>query len=535
MGYIPSYIKSSLLLVLLVFSISMVKAQQAIYVPNKARVFFVGDTATAFSDIINKGKLGIGKKAVLHFKGKKWENDPGALITDDAGLGDTAKGEGGIVIFSNEFFRQQLDAGYNQAIRQGSGFSKLYIDNIYGVELVNSTAYIRQTLHFTRGLFYLQSNMLVLGENNPGIISGYDSKRFIVAGRANSGAALIRRNIRRADGIVHFPLGSNEKSYAPAAIRSHAVPGDDFYVTVFDTVLANVTRGRILNDLGVNKTWQIGKLQRPGRDRADIYLQHALADEGESFRKNRVYSYISSYTGSHWDTAGPKAIPVPGTIGAGAPDPDYGMNTRGLTTAIGSSSWFTKFAVPADSALKTKYWFQAYRNTWSSVHVYWSTMPELNLHYFVVQRRFGSDPRFSNTDTVFSKALNGYSLDQLNYSLNDPNSYEGITYYRLMLVDYAGDISYSNEVPVGNRPGGSGLIVWPNPNRGRFFAGINGDTRVQSLVIFNALGQKIMEEKVNNRNIIELNLRIPGSYFLSFVGVSGNFIETKKILIPEVY
>jgi hypothetical protein len=212
-----------------------------------------------------------------------------------------------------------------------------------------------------------------------------------------------------------------------------------------------------------------------------------------------------------------------------------GLNNRILNSTLPTSTYFTKFSGKGNTDLnKTKVWLSAYRINYRNVKIYWTTKPEINNNYFVVQRRFSNQTDFINIDTVTSLALNGTSFDFLNYEMNDPNAYTGITYYRLMLVDYSGRITYSNVVPVGRTPGDQ-LIVWPNPSSGRFFVGINTAAAVKSIVIWNVLGQKLKEELVNERSIIEMYLPIPGTYVVGFVSYGGQILGSQKLLIRGYY
>ncbi len=54
----------------------LVMAQSGFYVPKAGKIFFNGDTATIFSDVINQGKLGVGKNAFVNFSGRVWGKRP---------------------------------------------------------------------------------------------------------------------------------------------------------------------------------------------------------------------------------------------------------------------------------------------------------------------------------------------------------------------------------------------------------------------------------------------------------------------------
>jgi hypothetical protein len=100
-----------------------------------------------------------------------------------------------------------------------------------------------------------------------------------------------------------------------------------------------------------------------------------------------------------------------------------------------------------------------------------------------------------------------------------------------MLVDYFGNVTYSNIVPVGGRPESFGWIIWPNPSTGRFKVGIGQPSAVSHVVIYNALGQLMYKELVNNRGIIEMYLRTPGTYVVGLISTAGYRIVSKKIVI----
>jgi hypothetical protein len=509
------------------------KAQNSgFYVPKKGKVYFSGDTATIFSNVVNQGKLGVDKKAVINFKGKKWENDADALITDEGNLGEDASALGGLIRFNSDSGRQQIDGGYNAVTRTGAAFAHLEIQNVAGVELTGSTTKIRHNLHFNNGHLYLQHNTLVIGEGGPGSITGYDSVKYIITGNTGTGL-LVRENIRFRDSWVIFPIGTDINTYTPASVRNRAGQGDDFHARVSDGVKQDLFTGADLKDMGVNKTWEIGKRNRPNVGDVEVSLQHLTADEGNQFNINRQYSYISQYTAAGWDTSYPQIAPSNnGYLTSGAALANSGVNTRSLRNQVAATSYFTKFTGKGDTTLQfTKVWLNAYRMDYNTVHVYWTTNPEVNIRYFVVERRLSSETRFTGRDSMMSQAFNGYSNINLNYTDDDANNYTGISYYRLKLVDYSGGISYTKIVAVGGKPGGFQLLLWPNPTARHFYVGINGSVSVKYVVIWNVLGQMVHREAVNDRSIIPMHIYLPGNYLVGFISQGGQVLETKKLIV----
>ncbi|HEX2846534.1 MAG TPA: hypothetical protein VHN59_08295, partial [Chitinophagaceae bacterium] len=88
-------------------------AQQGFYVPATGKIFFIGDSATIFSNVTNQGNLGIGKNAIVNFSGKSWNNSYQSRITDNSNNGTGITGEGGWLRFISDTVRQQISGGYN--------------------------------------------------------------------------------------------------------------------------------------------------------------------------------------------------------------------------------------------------------------------------------------------------------------------------------------------------------------------------------------------------------------------------------------
>ena len=528
------------LLVMLFGSIAALHAQSGFFVPPKAKIFFSGNTSTIFSNVTNQGQLGVGKNATVNFKGQQWENDPSALVTDESNNGNGTTGQGGMINFLvpdtslPPLFNQQqlLIGGYNAATRIGASFPNLSIANPWGVKLLAASAKIRRQLDFTNGHLYVNDNILVVGDGRPGSITGYNENRFVVTGTSMDGGFLLREKLGSRDGMVVFPIGSAEGMYTPAAIHLHGSTPDDFYARVSDSVKTGLRDGQDLSDKSVNKTWQIGKLQRPGEDIVDIVLQHRLADEGKIFVANRDAAFIAQYAGGSWDAGYPQTRPQSGNITTGAPLPNSGTNTRVFHNTVSTASYFTKLTGSKDTSLnRTKLWFSAYRTDYRNVYVYWATNPEIGIKYFVVQRMLSNETVYSNRDTVLSNAPGGISFNYLNYNLNDPNGYTGVSYYRLMMVDYNGNITYSQIVAVGAEPGGFGWTLWPNPSPGRFFVGISTPSAVKYVVIWDIVGRLLYTELVNSRGLIEMHLHTSGTYVIGLVPMDGDKIQSKKLVI----
>ena len=165
--------------------------------------------------------------------------------------------------------------------------------------------------------------------------------------------------------------------------------------------------------------------------------------------------------------------------------------------------------------------------------MYWTTHPEINTKYFVVQRRLANEAAFKNIDTVDSKALSGYSSGPLYYEMIDPNGYMGISFYRLLQVQYSRDSSYSQIVAVGNKAGEFNIDLWPNPTTAVFYISLNTAQPVKKIIIWNEIGQKVMEQETGGQRVIKVDaFKLPQAhYFVSLVSELDTIIATKKLII----
>lgn len=515
----------------LIAGFAVLQAQSGIYIPQSGKVFFLKDTVTIFSNVINYGTLGIGENAVINFKGKTWENDNKAHIVDETDPVNGTADKGGSIRFIADNFRQQLNGGYNAAAKSGPIFSNVYIKNKLGVELSGSSAKVANEISLQEGLVYVQNQILVVGNKNPGKITGYNPARYFVTGNKAGSGLLLRENIRKSDGLVVFPVGSKENAYTPAGIRMNSESGDDFYVNVFDSVYSSRLPCACLPARSVNKTWEVGKLQRPNEDEVELVLQHLNSDEGSSFTRQKNSAYIAQYSDNEWDIGSPRSFPAPGNLTSGPALANSGVNVRSFNATIANSSYFTKLTIPSDSSLKTELILYGHRKNLIETSVEWKTNPEVNVQYFVVQRRLSNETQFHNVDTVVSLAQNGVSCSYLYYNIIDPNKYSGISFYRLQMVSYNKDTSYTKVIAIAGMWGQFNAMVWPNPSHGQFYVGLSMTIPVKSVVVWNALGQKIWVEPANGRTVIELKGFLPGTYFVGVISSVGATLDVKKVVV----
>ncbi|WP_341843170.1 T9SS type A sorting domain-containing protein [Chitinophaga caseinilytica] len=516
----------------------LAKAQQAaVYIaPGERLQVNPGENFSVYGNMVNNGALGSGNNASIYFFGKSWSNGAGASLPDESVNGITGKGGmfrfyGNNPLYGNQG-SQQVFGGYNAVSRLGATFPNIDINNPLGLIMSDLTDLkIRNTLNFTAGHLFLNGWNLVIGNGNPGQITGYSEQAFIVTGTAIAGGFLFREQVKGADGKVVFPIGSSPAGYAPFQIE-YSGPADDFRARVFDSVYQYAISG-LVNKLDfTNKTWNIARGRTDESD-TRLTIQHMDADEGREYSAWRSSSYVSRYLNNAWDNVEPESFPTAGNITTTGTLRNATMHVRRFNKGIRNNEYFTKASIlygPYAPAVFIV--FNAYRINESLVQLEWSVARELNNEKFIIERRLDKDTGFVKVGEVFSMAPNGNSTTRLDYKYVDPNGHDGWSYYRIRAVSRNGgreSVTEIREVPPFLR-----LDVFPNPNFGNFQVRVRGLQSKLLMQIVSSVGQVMEQYHIEGERTIYVNNLAKGTYVLVFYDrQTGRLVRTFKIVVLE--
>lgn len=157
----------------------------------------------------------------------------------------------------------------------------------------------------------------------------------------------------------------------------------------------------------------------------------------------------------------------------------------------------------------------------------WATETEQNNKHFLVQR--------SSTGTVWETigvvAGNGDSQQAHNYQYIDEKPKSGISYYRLMQVDFNGTPSYTSILSV-NTDKAERFGVYPNPAKNSFNV-LAGQKNIEKLVISNAVGQSFEVTYTESADglTVDCSHLAPGLYTLTLI--SGSIVQSERLVIRE--
>lgn len=144
----------------------------------------------------------------------------------------------------------------------------------------------------------------------------------------------------------------------------------------------------------------------------------------------------------------------------------------------------------------------------TTVKLSWKTYTETDNLGFYVERTFDPTSAYISRNFV---AGAGNSTATIDYRTNDPNDFDGITYYRLRQVDISGQFKYSNVVPVTGYAVKAGIAVLPNPGaNSQTVFGITGfkANEVIDIIITDIPGRTVAKRKMTalqNRYFIPLS------------------------------
>jgi len=160
----------------------------------------------------------------------------------------------------------------------------------------------------------------------------------------------------------------------------------------------------------------------------------------------------------------------------------------------------------------------------------WATATEFENDYFDIQR--STDGK--DFESIGEVASMGSGAKELNYEFTDNLPYLGTNYYRLKQVDRDGTAEFSEIKTVviqGDQPF---VTVYPNPVR----IGENLQVKISqkgdfNCDIYNANGQLVKTEKIEENAAIELSNMPAGNYFYQINGTQSGTQFSGKLMVSS--
>jgi len=152
----------------------------------------------------------------------------------------------------------------------------------------------------------------------------------------------------------------------------------------------------------------------------------------------------------------------------------------------------------------------------------WSTYTEQDNEGFHVERS-GDGTNFEKIGFVPTKAAQGRSKEQLDYTYEDISAVSGVVYYRLRASNADGSKWYSNVVQVSASKVQAVTQIVPNPATDKIYIIRESGRGSANINILNIAGQVV--HTVSGEEVADISVDIssltPGSYFVNITDASG--------------
>ncbi len=359
--------------------------------------------------------------------------------------------------------------------------------------------------------------------DNSATLSNYREQRHVVT--AGSGH-LVKQNFT---GSFIFPVGMAAGDYTPAQITNTIANTMHVNVTDYDGVIAATFAGSIVTGRdGVNRGWNIYADNAAGNSL--INLEHNDSTEGYVY--DDMISFVTRFTGvrpnsqgdntsnSYWESNNQAAGTGTGSLTTGAVIATASERSRTYTTFATSASdniaWYSKASDLLQPLPVSLIGFWAKMKTCGTVQLDWQTAQEQDLiEYEIEQSRDGVS--FNKVATAAPYNL----IATNNYSITASQG-EGVSYYRLKIIETSGKISYSNITTLKMSCNVSAIRVYPVPFSNALTI-VTKENEVKEIALFDAGGKLISVAYAGNSNMISIDGTgiAPGIYIVQIKKKDG--------------
>jgi len=157
----------------------------------------------------------------------------------------------------------------------------------------------------------------------------------------------------------------------------------------------------------------------------------------------------------------------------------------------------------------------------------WVTASEMNNDFFTVEKSLDA----INYTEVGKLNGAGNSSSTLHYSMTEGKQYIVLSYYRLKQTDFDGKFKYSNIISLEcNRNGSANMVIYPNPNNGKFKIDCFDEVITKEVTIYNSVGAIIWKSKISEKTFnLDLSNNAKGIYIIHVNNQYNSII--KKLII----
>ena len=170
--------------------------------------------------------------------------------------------------------------------------------------------------------------------------------------------------------------------------------------------------------------------------------------------------------------------------------------------------------------------FTAIRLNKNEVQLTWKTTQEINNKGFTIERQLDTEKEFYPIGFEASKAENGNSNSEINYSRVDKNPNNTTSYYRLKQEDIDGKFTYSlTRVVMGSDTKQTTFKAWPQPSDGELTIMTTGIDQTDELIVMSMNGQIIQRHTIENNTPLNISILASGVYLLRLMNNNDMYLK----------
>jgi hypothetical protein len=365
--------------------------------------------------------------------------------------------------------------------------------------------------------------------SSSGTLSNYQENRFVVT---SASGHLVKQNFT---GAFIFPVGIAPGDYTPTKISNVISNSIHVNVTNYDGMLAATFPGAVVKGAdGVNRAWNIYADNATGNSAID--LEHNDSTEGSSYNDNMCF--VTRFVGispngvgdntsySYWESNAQAGGTGTGTLTTGSVIATASERTRSYTnfatTASAYNAWYSKASNLLYPLPLTLISFNGIITECGKVKLNWVTAKEKDLSGYEVEQS-GNGISFIK---LASLPAHLSSVNEYSFSVQQS---DGISYYRLKMIEANGKIEYSKTITVSMNCGLCSIHLYPLPFTNTLV--IKSKDPLKLISVFDVSGRMIR----TRYNQLGSNLYLDGSglpagtYIIRIMKNDGSVEDLKAI------
>jgi hypothetical protein len=362
----------------------------------------------------------------------------------------------------------------------------------------------------------LNGGKMIMGENrlDANLITSYNSTRYVALcdefGTPAASPWGVRKTITAGSSFT-FPIGYDLTNYMPFTISNTSGPNEEFLVNIVTGAIAGANANE-----AVGLTWNIAETTAGGNT-ADLKFQWDESDEGSSF--NRSNCAILKSDGTNIDYTGY-------TIQSGAATTEGGTAWSKTVTGVTA---FSPWGISSQSNLLPieLLKFEVFILNKNTAQLMWEITPNSTPKAFEILK--------SEDGKTYKSIGKINAANSLNYTFKDFSLKQGISYFKLIMIDNQDVIEYSKTISVEN----TGAKDWdiqlsPNLVKDNTYLKFTGEWGSKAHIqIFNIKGtlEKDIPIKTNENKLYLLECQdLPQGLYLVRILTEGGISKSVRLI-----